>query len=179
MGLRFLLTSGRSCRICYASSHTNARSKPPSCERKSARGAWSGTQQVLGEEEDVRGAFSQPAHEVGIPFATKRDVDANVVAFADQPALQIAAHSIEHLEFKMIGGDALILGIAFGGLDYRFIMRSQAVIDRAGEQDPAQTNVIGVDICLFGEGDGRWFLVCAFTEPDTDPFLDELVDICF
>src|SRR5271157_2321150 len=67
-------------------------------------------EQIAGDEQDVGGALREPAHVVGIPGLAKRDVEAQAVAFGGQPALQVAADAVQHLELESIA-----LDLALGG----------------------------------------------------------------
>ena len=62
--------------------------------------ARSALQHVLRQEDHIRRTLRQPPHEVGIPLRAERHIHPHPVAFLDQRTLQIAAHSVEHLELK-------------------------------------------------------------------------------
>src|SRR5260370_7439290 len=66
-----------------------------------------GTEEIADEEAEVGGAFGEAAHEVGEPVLAVRDVDADAIAVLDEPALQIGAHSIQHLKFEIVLGHLL------------------------------------------------------------------------
>ena len=59
-------------------------------------------QKVFGDEEDVRWALGQAAHEVGIPLGAERDIDPQALAFSHQLLLQIAANAMQHLKFVRV-----------------------------------------------------------------------------
>jgi hypothetical protein len=59
-------------------------------------------------EEHVRRALGQAAHEVGIPLRAERNVDPQAISLAHQLLLEIAAHTVEHLE--LVGDARNILG---------------------------------------------------------------------
>jgi hypothetical protein len=58
-------------------------------------------EEITGEEAQVGGAFGESTHEVGKPVLAVGNVDADAKTVADQPALQIGAHAVEHLELKI------------------------------------------------------------------------------
>jgi hypothetical protein len=81
--------------------------KPTSGFRKdrlfaSGTSGWSKlAEEITGEEGQVGGAFGESAHEIGKPVLAVGNVDADAKTVADQPALQIGAHAVEHLELKI------------------------------------------------------------------------------
>ena len=97
-----------------------------------------GPEEVPGQEEHVGRSLSQPAHEVGIPLAAKGNVDAHLVAVAHQLALQIAAHSIQHLKLEMAGSMPRAAAYAFDGCNHGLVVRGQRVIDGAVEEQVAE-----------------------------------------
>jgi hypothetical protein len=134
-------------------------------------------EQLPGDEEHVGGAFGEAAHEVGIPFAAKGDIDADVEALGDEFALQVAAYAEEHLELEMTATDVALGDEGFGGGDHVFVVGGEAVIDGALQEHVGELGVVGVDVGFFGEGDFGGFLVGAFAETDADAFGDELLDV--
>ena len=59
------------------------------------------------QERHVCRAFRQPPHEIRIPLAPERDIEANVIALLRQLELKITAYSIQHLKFEMLFGNVL------------------------------------------------------------------------
>src|ERR1700674_5006398 len=112
----------------------------------------SAAEEVAGEEGYVGGALGQAAHEVGEPVAAVGDVDAQAVAVFDEAALQIGAHTVEHLELKIVFRDLFGGGEANGRGDHGGIVRGNSVIEAAGQEHLHQVNEIGVDVFLFGKG---------------------------
>src|SRR5262245_30334556 len=55
------------------------------------------------EEHDIRGPLGEAAHEIAVPLAAVRHVDAHRVPDLDQPALLVRSDAVEHLEFKCVG----------------------------------------------------------------------------
>jgi hypothetical protein len=66
--------------------------RPPSLARLGRAALRS--QQVLGDEQHVGGAFCEPPHEVGIPLGAEGDVDAHAPALFHQVLLQVAPDSV-------------------------------------------------------------------------------------
>src|ERR1700691_2362502 len=74
------------------------------------------------EEHQVGGAFGEPAHEIGEPVGTERNIDPYAVPFFQQGPLQIGANAIQHLELKLVGANSLLRSELFGGGDHGRIM---------------------------------------------------------
>ena len=79
------------------------------------RSGSSRAEEVARHEEQISRPLSQTAHEVGIPLGSEWHVDADLITFPDQFALEIAAHSIQHLKLEVAGRDRA-LGCV--GLDF-------------------------------------------------------------
>src|ERR1035438_4213822 len=54
-----------------------------------------GPEEVLCQEQHIRGPLRQPPHEVGIPLPPKRNVNPHVVAFLHQSPLQVPPYRSE------------------------------------------------------------------------------------
>ncbi len=130
-------------------------------------------QEVSGEKEDVGGTFGETPHEVGVPFGTEGDVDADAEAFSGKFALEIAADPVEHLEFKGVLVDVVLADEGAHGFDDALVVGGDTAEDAfscggKGDHAPHELDVVGVDVGLGGEGDlGRLF-VGAFAEADAD-----------
>src|SRR5277367_1783540 len=66
-------------------------------------------EEVFGEEENVGGAFGEAAHEVGIPLRAEGDIDTDAVALGGEATLEVAADTVEHLEFKGVLVDFVLV----------------------------------------------------------------------
>ena len=128
-------------------------------------------------KKTLAGRSARPAHEVGVPLAAEGDVDADVVSLGDELALQIAANAKKHLKFEMTAVDVALRDKGFGGRDHFFVVRGEAVVDRALQQHVAELYVVGVDVGFFGEGDFARLLVRALAEADANSFGDKLLDV--
>src|SRR3984893_17938330 len=135
-------------------------------------------EEVTGEEGYVGGALSQAAHEVGEPVAAVGNVDAQAIAVFDEAALQIGAHTVEHLEFKIIFGDLFGSGEANGRGDHGRIVCGDSVIEAAAQKHLHQGNEIGVHVFLFGNGHFGGFLVGAFAKADAAAVGEQIGDVC-
>src|SRR6185437_9724149 len=129
--------------------------------------------QVFGQEEDVGGALGEAAHEVGVPLGAEWGVDAEVVAFCYERALEVAADSVQHLELEAAFGDGFFLNEAFGGGDHGWVVGGDAVIDSAGEQSLGEADVVGVYVGLLWEGHGGRLFVGSFAEAQANALGDE------
>ena len=134
-------------------------------------------QHVFRDEEDVRRALSEAAHEVGVPLAAEGNVNANVVALGNKTALQVAADTEEHLEFEVVSIDAVLCGEALCRGDHLLVVRGEAVVSVALEQQIGQLHVACVDVGFLGECDFRRFLVGAFAQANADAVGDERLDV--
>ena len=80
------------------------------------------------QEERVGRPLGEPAHEVRIPRRSVRHVHADPVAIRDQPALQIAPDSVEHLELEPLRADSALAHIAAGlGLNALVVRRHRRI----------------------------------------------------
>ena len=134
-------------------------------------------EEVAGEEGYVGGALGQTAHEVGEPVAAVGDVDAQAIAVFDEAALQVGAHTVEHLELKIILGDLFGGGEANGCGDHGGIVSGDSVIETASQEHLHQANVIGVDVFLFGEGHVGGFFVGAFAKANAAAVGQKIGDV--
>src|SRR4051812_33076718 len=78
------------------------------------------------DERDVRRAFSQPAHEVGIPLRAERHIDTHAIALPHELLLEVAPYTVEHLELEPTRIDAVRLHEGLGGVDDARIVRGDA-----------------------------------------------------
>src|ERR1700730_4036434 len=134
-------------------------------------------EEVRGEEGYVGGGLSQAAREVGEPVAAVGNVDAQAIAVFDEAALQIGAHTVEHLEFKIIFGDLFGSGEANGRGDHGGIVRGNSVIKTAGQEHLHQGNEIGVHVFLFGKGYFGGFFVGTFAKTDAATVGEQIGDV--
>ena len=138
-----------------------------------------GSEEVARQEEDVGGAFGQPAHEVGVPLGAEGDVDADAVALADELALQVAADAVEHLELEGWSFDLVRVSEAAEFVDDGLVVGGDAAKDLAGDHAFGELEVVGVDVGLAGEGDVVGFLVSTFAEADADSLPEQAFGVGF
>src|SRR5208283_3529593 len=131
---------------------------------KPAHSKISGAEVVAEDEADVGGALGQAAHEVGEPLSAEGHINAHAVAITHKLALEVGAHSIEHLKLKIILGDSLFRGPADGCRNHAGIVRGNRVIETAGKEDAHQAHVIPVDIGFARIGNFDGLFVGAFAE---------------
>src|SRR3954464_12711644 len=62
-------------------------------------------------EADIGWPFTQPAHEIGKPLLTERNVDPDAIAVRDQGRLQITPDAVQHLELEAICRNPLPGGV--------------------------------------------------------------------
>src|SRR5216683_1233669 len=91
------------------------------------------TEEVADEEAKVRGPLGEAPHKVRKPIVSERNVNADAIAVADEPALEIGAHAVQQLEFEIILGNLLGSGVADGCCDHARIMGGDGVIKAAGQ----------------------------------------------
>src|SRR5271156_4797568 len=103
-------------------------------------------QQIAQEERDVGGAFGQAAHEIRKPIHAERDVDADAVSVAHEFLLQVGADAVEHLEFEAVTLDVFLADEIERGANHGWVVRRDAVINAAGQQNSHQLHVVGVHI---------------------------------
>src|SRR5437588_6250991 len=89
--------------------------------------------QIFQNEDRVRRAFGQAAHQIGIPLRAEGDVDAHAPAVTYKLLLQVAAHAIEHLKLERFGADLLGPSERDGRVDHLWIVRSDSVVGPALE----------------------------------------------
>src|SRR5258708_25717191 len=53
-------------------------------------------------ESDIRRPLTEPAHEVGKPFAAEWNIDAHAIARLHQHRLEVPADAVQHLELEAI-----------------------------------------------------------------------------
>ena len=140
---------------------------------------WGYAKEVAEEEGHIGGAFGQAAHEVGEPVVAEGDVDAHAVAVADELALQIGAHAIEHLKFEVVLGDLFGGGEANGGTDHARVVRGNGVIEAAGQEQLHQADVVGVNVGLFGIGNFSGFLIGALAQANAATVGEQVADVGF
>src|SRR2546421_3674851 len=79
-------------------------------------------------EPDVRGAFSQPPHEIRIPVLAIWHIDAHVVTIIRQLRLKVAAHAVEHLKLESLFTYSFTLGVINRGIYHLRVVRRYDVI---------------------------------------------------
>src|SRR6266436_9107956 len=89
-------------------------------------------EEITRQEGDVGGTLGETAHEVGEPVLAVRNVDANAVAILDEPALEVSAHSVQHLKFEIVLGNLLGGSMPDGGRDHARVVRGDPVVEAAG-----------------------------------------------
>ena len=60
----------------------------------------SAAEEILRDEQHVRGTLGQAAHKVRVPLRAERDVNANAPSVLHQLFLQVAADAVQHLELE-------------------------------------------------------------------------------
>src|SRR6185437_16318297 len=83
---------------------------------------------VAGNERHVGRTLCQAAHEIRIPLRPERNIHTHVVALPHELFLQVATHSVEHLEFESFGADLVFPHEAPDPRDDRGIVRGQSRI---------------------------------------------------
>src|SRR5260370_39357374 len=91
------------------------------------------SEQVLQDKHGVGRSLRETPHQVWIPLRAKRNVNPATPALFDQLQLQIAPHTVKHLEFKGGSGDFFFLAVCDRRADHPLIMRSDTVIRTALE----------------------------------------------
>src|SRR5947209_3415761 len=119
---------------------------------------------IFQNEPDVRGAFSQPPHEIRIPVLAIRHIDAHVVAIIRQLRLKVAAHAIEHLKLESFFTYSLTLGVINRGIYHLRVMRCNAVIDARREQSFHHANVVFINIFFIWKSNFGRLVVSAFAD---------------
>jgi hypothetical protein len=143
-------------------------------------------EEVLGQKDDVRGAFGQTAHEVGIPLGTKGKVDADPEALGSEAALEVATDAVQHLKLEGRFVDVVLAnegshllndGFVVGGYTAENALASRWI----GEGDYAlhELDIVGVDVRLRGKGDCGAFFVGSLAEADADVFVEETLGVGF
>src|SRR5579872_1056612 len=102
----------------------------PSCTPERLVLAGLVAQKILRKEQNVRRPLRKTSHEVRIPFVSEGDVHAHVVAFCHQLSLQVAPHTIQHLEFETARSNPVLPGAGLGCGNHLLVMGRKAVIDR-------------------------------------------------
>src|SRR5687768_7479982 len=74
------------------------------------------------KKPDIRRAFRQAAHKIGIPVRPEGDVDPYRIAFPGKLLLQITADAIQHLEFETGFWQAHFLGVGTRKSDPFFVV---------------------------------------------------------
>src|SRR5450759_5700368 len=123
-------------------------------------------EQVSGEKRDVRGALSETPHEIRIPPRSKWNVHPHAVAFTDQLVLEVAAHSVEHLELVALGRDVVGQGEPLRLIDDGFVVGGDAGVVPPQHQLVHAANVGRIDVLLVRTGDRTQILVRTLAEAD-------------
>src|SRR5262245_11328096 len=90
-------------------------------------------EQAAKDETDVRGTFSEAAHEVWEPLPAERNVHPHTEAFGHERRLEIATDAVQHLELESILRDPLSSDQRLGPLDDLGIVRRKGR-ERTGSQ---------------------------------------------
>src|SRR5438270_320543 len=96
-------------------------------------------------------ASTRPAHVIGVPLRSERNINPHAPALAHQVLLQVAANSVQHLKFKRIS--AYLFGVGERlSLPYDFlVVGCQTVIDATLQQSFHEPNVVTIDVLLVFE----------------------------
>src|SRR5271155_4153796 len=121
-------------------------------------------QEIAEEEDEVGGALGEAAHEVGEPIGAEGDIDAEAVAIADELPLQVGADAVEHLKFELFAPNIFRAREFLRRPDHRGIVRGDAVVNAAREQQLHELHVIRVHVFFFGEANFGRFFVSALAE---------------
>src|SRR5580704_3023512 len=140
---------------------------------------WLRAEEISEQEAKVGGALSEAPHEIREPIVAKRNVNAESIAVLHEAALQIGADAVEHLKLKVILGDLFGSGPANGFRDHARVVGSDAVVKTAGQENLHKSNVIKVDVPLGGVRYVRWFLISAFTKPDSAAAREQSLHVRF
>src|SRR5713226_7991917 len=81
------------------------------------------TEEIAHKEADVSRTLGETPHEIGKPVAAVRDVDADAIAILDEPALQVGAHSVQHLKSEVVLGNLFRRGMANGRRNHARLVR--------------------------------------------------------
>src|ERR1035437_9761084 len=134
-------------------------------------------QHVLGDEEHVGGALGKAPHEVRVPFLAEGNIDAHVVAIADQLALQVAANPVEHLELEAAAIDSVLAGEALGLGNHGLVLGGQPVEDGAVKQHATEADEVSIHIGLAWKRHLGRLVVSSLAQPHPNVVGDELLDI--
>src|ERR1700681_4928596 len=104
---------------------------------------------ISGEERDIRRTFSEPAHQIWIPLRSERNVHAHAISFAHELVLEIAPHSIKHLELEAAGRDLILLRKSLRLLDNGFVVRRDARIVSVAHEGVHASIVFCVHLLLY------------------------------
>src|SRR5229473_5664967 len=99
-------------------------------------------EKIAENEAEVRWPFGKAPHEIRKPVLAVGNVDADAVAILDEAALQIGAHSVQHLKLEIVLGDLLRGGMANGRRDHARIVRRNTVVKAAGQKHLHQANKV-------------------------------------
>src|SRR6266540_4785322 len=103
--------------------HSSEGADPPRKGSAGLGGTLTLSEHAPDHETDIRGAFPQTTHEVGEPFTTEWNVDADPESVAFERALQVAADTVQHLEFVCRRINLAIRREGARGVEHRRIVR--------------------------------------------------------
>src|ERR1700674_3286723 len=83
---------------------------------------------ISGEECDVCGTLCEAAHQIWVPLRSEGDVNPHAIPLAHELVLQIAPHSVQHLELEATGRDLSLLRESLRLSDDGFVVRRDAGI---------------------------------------------------
>src|SRR5436190_20947599 len=126
------------------------------------------SEQILQNENRVCRPLCKSPHQVWVPLRSERDVDAHAPAVADQLFLKIAADAVKHLKLKCVISDLFGARECERGFDHLRVVRGDAVIGPALQQDLHQRHEIRIDVFLRLERDLSRLLVRALAEADAN-----------
>ncbi len=75
-----------------------------------------------------------------------RDIDSYVETVAGELALQVTTDTVEHLKFVLLLPDSFTRSKIDGGVDHLRIVRGDAVVNTASQQQLHHLNVVCVDV---------------------------------
>src|SRR3989344_2137950 len=103
---------------------------------------------MLQHKKEVFLSLPHASPEVREPFCPIRHIDPDVVSFLCQPFLQVSPDAIEHLKFKPLLRDAMLLDEGAGIINNRFIMRRDGNEPSSAEKEMHHLHIAGVGVLL-------------------------------
>src|SRR5258707_74770 len=90
--------------------------------------------QVSQNEQDICRTLGQATHVIGIPGTAEGHVQTHAVALRDQPALEIPAYAVQHLELEGISRDLSLGGVSLSGGNHIFVVGRNSRVRTTVEQ---------------------------------------------